>query len=95
VPVTGIVSTAPVIEPEPPAVAPIEIAAMEQHDSEPPPAAAARTGLSLPADAPTQPKAAPVIPLVHAPDDPGPEVVEESAAPAEPQSSGGWRKLFE
>jgi HemY protein len=94
VPVTGIVSMAPVIEPEPPAVAPIEITAAAQHDSEPPPAAAARTAPSLPADAPMQPKAAPVIPLVHAPDDPGPEVIEESVTPVEEQS-GGWRKLFE
>jgi HemY protein len=36
----------------------------------------------------------PVIPLVHAPDDPGPEAVDETAPPPEPQS-GGWRKLFE
>jgi hypothetical protein len=34
-----------------------------------------------------------VIPLVHAPDDPGPEAAEESE-PREAQN-GGWRKIFE
>ncbi len=43
---------------------------------------------------PTQPKAAPVIPLVHAPDDPGPETIEETERPPEPQS-GSWRKILE
>jgi HemY protein len=41
-----------------------------------------------------QPAVEPVIPLVHAPDDPGPEAVEESEPPPEPQA-GGWRKIFE
>ena len=37
-------------------------------------------------------KPAPVIPLVHAPDDPGPEGVDESeSAPA--QNDGNWRIL--
>jgi HemY protein len=96
VPVTGIVSIAPVIEPEPrpTAAVPIEVAAAEPHDNEPTPPAALAIAPSLPAAAPAQPKAEPVIPLVHAPDDPGPEAVEESVAPVEPQS-GGWRKLFE
>jgi len=35
-----------------------------------------------------------VIPLVHAPDDPGPDAVEEDAPAAEPATSG-WRKLFQ
>jgi hypothetical protein len=35
-----------------------------------------------------------VIPLVHPPDDPGPESSEDAALPAEPQTSG-WRKIFE
>jgi HemY protein len=39
-------------------------------------------------------KAEPVIPLVHAPDDPGPDAVEEVEAPAA-QESGGWRKIFQ
>jgi HemY protein len=38
-------------------------------------------------------KPEPVIPLVHAPDDPGPDAVEEVEAPAA-QESGGWRKLL-
>jgi len=35
-----------------------------------------------------------VIPLVHAPDDPGPDSVEESETPAG-QDNGGWRKIFQ
>jgi HemY protein len=38
-------------------------------------------------------KVRPIIPLVHAPDDPGPDEAEEMQAPAETES-GGWRKLF-
>jgi HemY protein len=38
-------------------------------------------------------KPEPVIPLVHAPDDPGPDAVEEVEVPAA-QESGGWRKLL-
>ena len=43
-----------------------------------------------------QPKPEAVIPLVHAPDDPGPEadVVEDVEPQRDPQSSG-WRKMFE
>ena len=43
-----------------------------------------------------RPKPEAVIPLVHAPDDPGPDadVVEDIEPPREPQSSG-WRKMFE
>ena len=41
-----------------------------------------------------QPKPEAVIPLVHAPDDPGPDAVEENEPPREPQN-GGWRKVFE
>jgi HemY protein len=40
-------------------------------------------------------KPGPVIPLVHAPDDPGPDVAEESEPHTEPQSGAGWRKIFE
>jgi HemY protein len=39
-------------------------------------------------------KADPVIPLIHAPDDPGPDAAEENAPGAAPQN-GGWRKIFE
>ena len=42
----------------------------------------------------SRPKAPAVIPLVHPPDDPGPESSEDAAQPAEPQTSG-WRKIFE
>ena len=42
----------------------------------------------------TAPKAPAVIPLVHAPDDPGPEASDDAEQAAEPQSSG-WRKIFE
>ncbi len=38
-------------------------------------------------------KPEPVIPLVHAPDDPGPDAFDESE-PASEQSDGGWRKIF-
>ena len=39
-------------------------------------------------------KAEPVIPLVHAPDDPGPDGLEESDAAAREDNSG-WRKIFQ
>jgi HemY protein len=38
-------------------------------------------------------KAEPIIPLVHAPDDPGPEGVDDSE-PAPAASEDGWRKIF-
>jgi HemY protein len=100
VPLTGSLN-APVIEPEPPAVAaaPVEIAAEPQATKEPakesepvkaveaaPPPPAGRTQARL------EPKPEPIIPLVHAPDDPGPDAFEERDAPAEPES--GWRKIF-
>jgi hypothetical protein len=40
-----------------------------------------------------QPKPEPIIPLVHAPDDPGPDAVEEIEAAAEAENDG-WRKMF-
>jgi hypothetical protein len=69
----------------------------EPHDSDHAP--------TLPAHdaAPTQlhaqsprPKSDPVIPLVHAPDDPGPqaEIVEETEAEPDAKPKG-WRKIFE
>jgi hypothetical protein len=42
----------------------------------------------------TPPKVGPVIPLVHAPDDPGPEDIEENEPLPAPQN-GGWRKILE
>jgi HemY protein len=41
-----------------------------------------------------QPKPEAVIPLVHAPDDPGPDAADESQQRTDPQN-GGWRKIFE
>ncbi len=62
-----------------------------------PPAAAAEPAAAMPwrrGGRPTEPKPEAVIPLVHAPDDPGPDAIEESDTPREPQN-GGWRKIFE
>jgi HemY protein len=42
---------------------------------------------------PIEIKPEPVIPLVHAPDDPGPDDEDESAA-APSQNDGGWRKIL-
>jgi len=39
--------------------------------------------------------AEPVIPLVHAPDDPGPDAVGDEAEPQPESPAGSWRKLFE
>ncbi len=94
VPLTGMISAAPVIEPEPvvapAAVAPPTIEVESKPASEP--------ALPLPSNgaaaaAPAQRGAAPVIPLVHAPDDPGPDVIGESEAAEQPQPKG-WRKFF-
>jgi HemY protein len=93
---------------QPPAMLPPESAAPEPEDhdepeSTPPPpvpandVAAAPTPSPLPSSqAQTQaPKPEPVIPLVHAPDDPGPDVVadEETETSEEPKAAG-WRKFF-
>ena len=64
------------------------------------PAATDKPAAAEPAPAPRRKAARPpakaeaVIPLVHAPDDPGTEAAEGAEAPAEPQN-GGWRKIFE
>jgi len=67
-----------------------------------PPAVSAEPAIAEPAVAPSrrrgrrvQPKPEAVIPLVHAPDDPGPEAVQESEPNAETTQNGGWRKIFE
>jgi HemY protein len=105
VPLTGTLS-APMIEPEPPGTAPVEIAAQPQPEGDTAPPAAAEivspatvtTAASRRAAGQIQPassiKPEPVIPLVHAPDDPGPDVPEAIDAPVERQA-GGWRKIFE
>jgi HemY protein len=97
VPLSGMLS-APAIEPEPQTVAPIELEADEPPEKvDTPPAPqeiiADATPVAQPASARIEPKQAPVIPLVHAPDDPGPDAIEESDAPAAPPA-GGWRKLL-
>jgi len=95
VPLTGIVS-APVIEPEPPPVAPLEAPSRQPAEAETPPVAdePAATMPARTVNKKRESKPEPVIPLVHAPDDPGPDHIEETAPPAAPQSSG-WRKIFE
>ena len=83
VPLTGIVS-APVIEPEPILAAPIEIAHEPESESATVPSVAeagpARR-VSKRARAKPETKPEPVIPLIHVPDDPGPDLVEESETP--------------
>ena len=88
VPLTGTLS-APVIEPEPAAV--VAVTAARE-----PPKAVGATSATEPArrrGRSAQPKAEAVIPLVHAPDDPGPDAVEESEAPAAP-GTRGWPKIL-
>ena len=94
VPVTGMVTTAPVIEPDTSAAAPapavselgaesaprLEGTAISDAPSEP----AATTPVAWRA-ASGQPKPEPVIPLVHAPDDPGPDAVDDIEPPREQQ----------
>ena len=108
VPLTGIESAAsapPVIEPVPSMPAPLVTT------SEPPPEATAlpaqeqaETPVAPPepivappphGSAPVRPKQGAVIPLLHAPDDPGPEAVGEVEPQPEPQQTGGWWKMFE
>jgi HemY protein len=94
VPLSGSLS-APAIEPEPPVATPAEIAPEPPRDSGSTPPIASVTpppGPAEPMPLKTEPKPDPIIPLVHAPDDPGPDVVEEIDTAAEPDS--GWRKIF-
>jgi HemY protein len=101
VPLAGITS-APVIGPEPSAATPLRAAPARRADSAQAPGeegathAEATEPVALPGrrarSAPPKPE--PVIPLVHAPDDPGPEAIEGDETHAEPPD-GGWRKIFE
>jgi HemY protein len=88
VPVTGAIA-APVIEPDAPSTgAPTGLTRVPHEES------AARVIAPVrarPENARVKPE--PVIPLVHAPDDPGPDA-EESERPA-PQESGDWRKILQ
>jgi HemY protein len=86
VPLTGTIA-APIIEPELPAPVSATPAPREQNAIIPASAASVRS-------APEPVKADPVIPLVHAPDDPGPDGIEESDASAR-EDNGGWRKIFQ
>jgi HemY protein len=102
VPLTGMTSAAPVIESDKvlviPAKAATEPAVNEQHDSNhtPPLPANGAAGPLHPSLQPTQPKSDPVIPLVHAPDDPGPEAeIVEETEPEPDAKPSGWRKIFE
>ena len=92
VPLTGAVN-APLIEPEPPPVASLEASAEPLRESEQTAAAQPQAAASalepLRHDPPSQAPA--VIPLVHAPDDPGP--VDEVEA-SEGSRDGSWRNVF-
>jgi HemY protein len=93
VPLIGAIA-APVIEPEFPAQLPAMPASPDPHSeqSRAPNAVSASASANRPASVPVQ--AEPVIPLVHAPDDPGPDAIEESDASARAENSG-WRKIFQ
>jgi HemY protein len=84
VPLTGAIA-APIIEPELPA--PVSTAPSPREEN----AVVAETAAGHLPPAPL--KADPVIPLVHAPDDPGPDATEESEVPADQET--GWRKIFQ
>jgi uncharacterized membrane-anchored protein len=86
VPLTGAIA-APIIDPELPA--PISTAPAPRDQTAVIPAT-----VSAIRPAPEPVKAEPVIPLVHAPDDPGPDGIEESGAAAN-QDNSGWRKIFQ
>jgi HemY protein len=100
VPLTGIVSAAPVIEPEAPAAAlppaPAAVSPEQHHEGEPATASEPIKATAAPQPSePTAPKPEPVIPLVHAPDDPGPDqVVDAETETAEDGKPNGWRRLF-
>jgi HemY protein len=85
VPLMGAIA-APIVEPE---LASAITAAAPPRDQNAVIHAERAAGRSAPAPA----KAEPVIPLVHAPDDPGPEETEQSETPAD--QDGGWRKIFQ
>jgi HemY protein len=86
VPLSGAIA-APIIEPELPTPTSAAPAPRGQNAAIPAVASAVRS-------APEPVKAEPVIPLVHAPDDPGPDGAQESGIPAD-QASDGWRKIFQ
>lgn len=98
-PIAAVPLPGPPIEPAAPAVteASQQVAPSPPQESAPPPdqePASPPAWLSARAQTlPAAPKAPAVIPLVHAPDDPGPEAPDNTDQPAKPQTSG-WRKIF-
>jgi HemY protein len=103
VPLAGIVNAAaPMIEPEP--APPVASTPVPVRDTPALPGESAGEAAAVTAESdaatparrrrrsPLKPEA--VIPLVHAPDDPGPEAVQESEPNADTQN-GSWRKIFE
>jgi len=101
VPLTGMTSTAPMIESDTVLVVPAKPAAAPMHEPNDSdhailPTTNGPATSPQPLSQPTQPKSEPVIPLVHAPDDPGPgaEIVEETEPEPDAKPSG-WRKIFE
>jgi HemY protein len=98
VPLAGI--PAPVIEPEPAPPTPTALPATAAHGEPTEMSDIPEETKSLPPsrrrNAPEPAKPDAVIPLVHAPDDPGPEAepIEEIEPRAE-APNGGWRKMFE
>jgi len=96
VPLAGI--AAPAIESEPSAPAALAASAPKAEPTTPTPAAVEAEAVppSRRRAAADQPKPEAVIPLIHVPDDPGPEAepIEEIEPRAE-APNGGWRKMFE
>jgi HemY protein len=97
VPLTGDFSTPPLIEPDPHVAMPnqlvLEVAHDEPLDNDDAPPVRTDAASAAPPAAGSQPKPAPIIPLVHAPDDPGPDAVEENEKPEQPHANG-WGKIF-
>jgi HemY protein len=105
VPLTGTLSAPDAntaIEPEPSAALPAEVTAppnVEEIAPAPPIAAATdiksepKTEPKPAENKPVDSKPAPVIPLIHAPDDPGTDATDESE-PATTDGDGGWRKIL-
>jgi HemY protein len=96
VPLTGAVN-APLIEPEPYRVASLEASSGQTHETEQTLPAAAQAPAAASTLAPLRhdsPKAPAVIPLVHAPDDPGTETVDDGD-PSAGKQNGSWRNAFD
>ena len=95
VPVSGITGAGPLLEPAAATssssqaidIAPAQLTANEA------PLAEAASRRRKRAQTKPEPKPDAVIPLVHAPDDPGPEIIEEPEPVPEPPQDG-WRKMF-